>query len=80
MSEPMIYDRFSCEICVDKGNISFDFTMAFQPIIDCRTKSIFGYEALVRGLKNESTFSFISQVDEENVIYLTNVVESRRSR
>lgn len=64
--EPMIYDRFSCENCSDKSSLDFDFTMAFQPIINCKTNKIYGYEALVRGLNNESAFSIISKVNEEN--------------
>ena len=64
--ENIIYDRFSCNNCSDKGSLDFDFTMAFQPIINCRTNQIYGYEALVRGLNNESAFSIISQVNEDN--------------
>ncbi|MDE1214789.1 EAL domain-containing protein [Vibrio aestuarianus] len=40
--------------------------MAFQPIVNCRTQAIFGYEALVRGLNNESAYSVISQVNDDN--------------
>jgi EAL domain-containing protein (putative c-di-GMP-specific phosphodiesterase class I) len=40
--------------------------MAFQPIINCQTKEVFGYEALVRGLNNESATSIISKVNDEN--------------
>ena len=64
--EPLVYDRFSCENCMDKNSLNFDFTMAFQPIINYQTKKIFGYEALVRGLKNESAFSIISKVNDDN--------------
>ncbi|MGV2871039.1 EAL domain-containing protein [Colwellia sp. E150_009] len=62
----VIYDRFSCDNCADKNSLDFDFTMAFQPIINCKTKQIFGYEALVRGLKNESAYSIISKVNDDN--------------
>lgn len=62
----IIYDRFECNNCADKGRLDFDFTMAFQPIINCQTKQVFGYEALVRGLNNESAFSIISKVNDEN--------------
>tara|TARA_R110002050_G_scaffold297081_1_gene458022 strand:- start:92 stop:904 length:813 start_codon:yes stop_codon:yes gene_type:complete len=65
-TKPIIYDRFSCNKCVDKSSLDFDFTMAFQPIINCKTNTIFGYEALVRGLQNESAFSIISQVNDDN--------------
>lgn len=63
---PVIYDRFSCDNCSDKGRLDFDFTMAFQPIVNCASKHIFGYEALVRGLNNESAYSIIAQVNDEN--------------
>ena len=67
MSEkPIVYDRFSCDNCYDKSSLEFDFTMAFQPIINCKTHQIFGYEALVRGLNNESAYSIISQVNDDN--------------
>ncbi|MCG8155715.1 EAL domain-containing protein [Brenneria goodwinii] len=41
-----------CGRCKNSGNLGFDFTMAFQPIVDCATRRIFGYEALVRGTNN----------------------------
>lgn len=62
----IIHDRFACNNCADQGRLDFDFTMAFQPIINVKTKSIFGYEALVRGLHNESAYSVISKVNDEN--------------
>jgi EAL domain-containing protein (putative c-di-GMP-specific phosphodiesterase class I) len=65
-TDPIIFDRFSCNNCADKGSLDFDFTMAFQPIIKCQTREIFGYEALVRGLNNESAYSVISKVNDKN--------------
>lgn len=66
MEEQVIYDRFSCAKCADESSLDFDFTMAFQPIINCQTNEIFGYEALVRGLNNESAYSIISKVNDDN--------------
>jgi EAL domain-containing protein (putative c-di-GMP-specific phosphodiesterase class I) len=40
--------------------------MAFQPIVDVSSKTVFAYEALVRGLQNESAYSVLSQVTAEN--------------
>ncbi|MCF2947929.1 EAL domain-containing protein [Paraglaciecola aquimarina] len=65
--EIMVYDRFSCGNCADSKSLGFDFTMAFQPIINCKNYEIYGYEALVRGLNNESAYSVISQVNDENL-------------
>ncbi|HHX8293755.1 TPA: EAL domain-containing protein [Vibrio diabolicus] len=64
--ELIIHDRFSCYNCSDKSKLDFDFTMAFQPIINCKKNQIYGYEALVRGLNNESAFSIISKVNDDN--------------
>lgn len=67
MSENVATDHSpGCGQCADKEKLGFDFTMAFQPIINCRTKEIFGYEALVRGLNNESAYAVISQVNDDN--------------
>ncbi|WP_409421302.1 EAL domain-containing protein [Pseudaeromonas sp. ZJS20] len=56
----------SCRQCLESVDLGFDFTMAFQPIIQCSSRTIFGYEALVRGLHNESAHSIISRVNEDN--------------
>ena len=61
-----IYDRTSCARCSGSVTLDFDFTMAFQPIINCKTQQIFGYEALVRGLNNESAYTIISKVNDDN--------------
>lgn len=44
--------REVCRDCQDNNELDFDFTMAFQPIINCRTQTILGYEASVRGVNN----------------------------
>jgi len=66
MEEQVVYDRFSCAKCAEESSLDFNFTMAFQPIINCQTNQIFGYEALVRGLNNESAYSIISKVNDDN--------------
>lgn len=58
-------ERLICQNC-KHDSLGFDFTMAFQPIINCRTHQIFAYEALVRGLNNESAYTIISQVTDQN--------------
>nr|WP_255199306.1 EAL domain-containing protein [Vibrio sp. JPW-9-11-11] len=40
--------------------------MAFQPIWNLKQGKLFGYEALVRGVNNESAFHVLSQVNDEN--------------
>lgn len=64
--ELMQGERITCRNCADKNQLGFDFSMAFQPIINCHTQTVFGYEALVRGLNNEPAFSIISRITDEN--------------
>ncbi|MEH6564860.1 MAG: EAL domain-containing protein [Halopseudomonas sp.] len=59
-------ERQICASCSDEQQLDFDFSMAFQPIIDYSQRSIYGYEALVRGLNNESAYSIISRVNDDN--------------
>jgi EAL domain-containing protein (putative c-di-GMP-specific phosphodiesterase class I) len=55
-----------CKDCRSGKNLSIHFSMAFQPIVDISTKSIYGYEALVRGLNNEGASSILSQLNDSN--------------
>lgn len=55
-----------CRACQDGKPLEFSFTMAFQPIVDLRDKSIFAYEALVRGTDGSGAYSVLSQVNEDN--------------
>ena len=42
------------------------FSMAFQPIIDFDARSIYAYEALVRGLKGEPACTVLDLADDSN--------------
>lgn len=55
-----------CVGCRDGAGTGFDFSMAFQPIVDLETGRPFAYEALVRGPAGESAHSVLSQVTPEN--------------
>jgi EAL domain-containing protein (putative c-di-GMP-specific phosphodiesterase class I) len=57
----------SCEDCTNGEGLDFEFTMAFQPIVNSRTGDIFAHEALVRGLNNEGAGSIFAQVNDENL-------------
>jgi len=56
----------ACGVCQTAGPLAFRFAFAYQPIVDCDTRSIYAYEALVRGLNGESAWSVLSQVDDSN--------------
>ena len=47
-----------------KGEIDFEFSFAFQPIVDVRNKKILSFEALVRGPRGESAASILTQVSD----------------
>ncbi|MDB5690863.1 MAG: hypothetical protein JWL91_2739 [Sphingomonas bacterium] len=55
-----------CTGCQDGASLDFALAMAFQPIVDITTGSVYAYEALVRGTGGESAWSVLSQVTEEN--------------
>jgi EAL domain-containing protein (putative c-di-GMP-specific phosphodiesterase class I) len=55
-----------CEHCIARGPLDFNFTFAFQPVVDVRLETVYSYEALVRGPNGESAFSVLSQVNDEN--------------
>ena len=55
-----------CAGCGEEGKLGFEFTMAFQPIVDDRSRSVWGYEALVRGPSGEPAGWVLAQVNEEN--------------
>lgn len=48
-----------------EGDLPFEFTMAFQPIVDLASARVTTYEALVRGPNGESAWSVLSQVTGE---------------
>lgn len=48
------------------AELAFEFSFAFQPIVNLNTQSVFGYEALVRGINGESAWSVLSQVNDDN--------------
>lgn len=46
--------------------LGFDFSFAFQPIVDMENHRIFGYEALVRDLVDHTAGSVLKRVDDNN--------------
>lgn len=52
--------------CSCHQDLAIEIAMAFQPIVDCRHRSVYAYEALVRGPNGESAASILNQVTEAN--------------
>ncbi|MBR9885878.1 MAG: EAL domain-containing protein [Oceanospirillales bacterium] len=56
----------TCAQCADGAKLDFEFSMAFQPIVDIRDRSIYSQEALVRGVDGSSAASIFRHVHEGN--------------
>src|SRR5689334_14523780 len=55
-----------CNGCSIEIGLGFEFTMAFQPIVDLSQGTIYAYEALVRGLRNEPADDILARVNDQN--------------
>jgi len=60
------YIEMSCAECTNGAGLPFDFSFAFQPIVDIQEKCAWSYEALVRGTNGESAYSVLERVDDNN--------------
>ncbi len=59
--------QIKCRHCADQSRLDFDFTYAFQPIVNIKKSCIFSYEALVRGLCNEPAGEIYQRVNQDNL-------------
>lgn len=57
--------RVVCHACKDGDSFKVPFTMAFQPVVDVRSRAIYSYEALVRGTSGEGAGHVLSSVEPE---------------
>ncbi len=64
-SEGQALER-GCSGCADSAELDIQFEYAYQPIVEFATKSIYAYEALVRGPQGESAASVLAQVNDNN--------------
>ena len=56
----------SCRACRSEQDFPVELTMAFQPIVNVTTNTIFAYEALVRGIDGSSAAEVLKHVNDEN--------------
>lgn len=56
----------SCQGCQAGTKFPSVFSMAFQPIVDMRSRRVFAHEALVRGGDGSGAYGVLSLVDPEN--------------
>jgi EAL domain-containing protein (putative c-di-GMP-specific phosphodiesterase class I) len=61
------YQELNCAQCVNTAELGFDFSFAYQPIVQASTRQIVSYEALARGVHGEPFASVFAQVTKENL-------------
>ena len=59
-------DPKPCALCRDEAPLGFEFTMAFQPIVDMRDRSVYAYESLIRDIDGSGAASILEQVNDSN--------------
>ena len=64
--EPAQQRTSGCSNCRDQEALGFEFSFAFQPIVDVNKRTVLSHEALVRGLNGEGAISILSRVTDEN--------------
>ena len=57
----------ACNACKDGHSEPFPFTMAFQPIVNVETSTVYAYEALARGPEQQSAAFVLGKVNQENL-------------
>jgi EAL domain-containing protein (putative c-di-GMP-specific phosphodiesterase class I) len=65
--EDPLFDETQCAYCQNGAGLDFDFTFAFQPIIDADRRRVQAYEALVRGVNGEGAGSILERVDRRSM-------------
>ena len=63
---PQPFRAVGCAECRNAEALGFDFTMAFQLIVDIEAQRPFAYEALVRGINGESAGEVLGRVNDSN--------------
>ncbi len=60
------FKKLACQECLNGAGLDFEFKMAFQPVIDAETRTIYSHEALVRGPQGEGAMTVLARVNESN--------------
>lgn len=58
--------ELTCKQCAEGAGLGVDLSFAFQPVVDVRTRAVFSYEALVRGLQSQPSGHIFSQISDSN--------------
>lgn len=66
-AESKLFNANHCKICQGGAGLDFDFTFAFQPIVDANRREVRAYEALVRGVKGEGAGTILDKVGKKEI-------------
>lgn len=55
-----------CIACQQDEPLGFDFKFAFQPIVNVRTRTVYAYEALIRGIDGSGAAAVLAKVNDAN--------------
>jgi len=66
MKEQADFRKIGCGECLQSDLLGFDFSMAFQPIVNTRNQTIYAQEALVRGLDGQGAAEVFQNVNHTN--------------
>lgn len=55
-----------CKQCLEGKPLDIEITMAFQPIVDVANRTVYAYEALVRGADGAGAGEVLSRVTDDN--------------
>ncbi|WP_062130966.1 EAL domain-containing protein [Demequina aestuarii] len=66
MHTPVRDHLLKCEQCRSGDPLPFEFTMAFQPVVDVQERKVVAYEALVRGTDGAGAAHILDRVTEDN--------------
>ncbi|OIN08953.1 diguanylate phosphodiesterase [Oceanisphaera psychrotolerans] len=69
MDIPIQIKQQTCMDCLSGQPLGFEIKMAFQPIIDWQSQSIFAYEALVRGPTGQGAGWVFDRINDSNKYY-----------
>lgn len=67
MNEVKNFRKIGCNECLNGAGLDFDFSMAFQPIVDISSKAVFAQEALVRGIGGLPAGEVFKNVNADNI-------------
>lgn len=69
MTIPERIRQQTCRDCLEGKDLGFGIEMAFQPIVDIKTRSIIAYEALVRGPQGQGAGWVFEKINHDNRYY-----------